>query len=152
MKYIELTQGKRAIVDDEDYEELSKCKWYAYTDGYNWYAGHKVNKRIASMHRTVMKTSPDMETDHINGDGLDNRKSNLRVCKKSENKLNLKKYRTNTSGYKGVCWYPQTNKWKAQIQVNKKHIALGYFFSKEDAYKAYCDASKELHGEFSNCG
>lgn len=96
-----------------------------------------------------MNAAPNEQVDHINGDGLDNRKSNLRICNGSQNRCNKGKPKNNTSGYKGVTWHTPNKKWVAQIAVNGKHSYIGSFKTKEEAAKAYNKKAKELHGEFA---
>ena len=95
---------------------------------------------------------PENEIDHINGNPSDNRIGNLRSATRCENMNNVGKHTNNTSGYKGVSWSKEVKKWEAKIAVNKKRINLGYFDKLESAYNAYCQAAKNLHGEFANIG
>ncbi len=151
MKRIELTQGKHTIVDDDDFEELDRYSWQ-YVNGYAIRTTLKSEggkKRKIGMHRQIMQTPAGMDTDHITGDKLDNRKSNLRICTRSQNKGNMHKFFNNTSGYKGVSLHKPTNKWIAQICMNKTHKFLGYFDSPEEAHAVYKKASLDQHGEFS---
>ena len=145
-KQIPLTQSKFAIVDDEDFEYLNQWKWYVHKNGNNFYAVRGFPKRI-QMHRVVMNTSDGIEVDHIDGNGLNNTRSNLRNCTHVQNMQNRKKNSDNTSGYKGVDWHNE--KWRAQITINKKIVFLGYFSSIEDAAHAYDTAAKEGHGNFA---
>ena len=144
-----------ALVDDEDFEKLNKHKWYATKGTNTLYARRAVptttsGQRTVSMHRVIMQTPKGMDTDHIDGDGLNNQKENLRVCIRSENLMNQSRSRNNTSGYKGVNWNKRDKKWISQIKVKGKQVHLGCFSEKEEAYKAYCEASKRYHGEFGN--
>lgn len=100
------------------------------------------------MHRIIMNCPEDRQVDHINGDGLDNRKSNLRVCTQRQNSCNTLKYSTNKSGYKGVSFSKDTNKWRATIVVNYKQIHLGLFNTPEEAAEAYINKAREIQGEF----
>ena len=93
----------------------------------------------------------DYEIDHKDRNYKNNNLLNVRFCSRSENCYNQGIRTNNTSGYKGVCWFKRDKKWVARIYVNKTKHVLGYFKDKEEAYKAYCKASKELHKEFSNC-
>lgn len=100
MKLIELTQGQKAIVDDDDYGRLSKSKWYAEKKYNNFYARRGLDDVL--MHRIILKlTDSKLKVDHINHNGLDNRKENLRVCTQRQNMCNKKKEKDNKSGYKG---------------------------------------------------
>ena len=91
-----------------------------------------------------------MHVDHINGNPLDNRKSNLRICTNAENQRNKGVYKNNKSGYKGVHWFKRDKKWQAQIKHNNKSIHIGLYEDKEEAARAYDKKAKELHGNFKN--
>lgn len=141
MKIIPLTQGKFALVDDKDYAALSKHKWYARRIGVLFYAGRGIKrngKRFnVHMHREIMKTPKGFDTDHLNGNGLDNRRKNLRVCSHADNMKNRPRLnRNNTSGHAGVVWDKRDKKWIAQMKRNYKRIRIGSFSRKADAIKA----------------
>jgi hypothetical protein len=150
MKEIKLTQDKVTIVDDSDYEWLSRHKWlcdnigYAARDTY----GEGKRKRVF-MHRVIMETPDDMETDHINRNKLDNRRVNLRTCTRSQNVANTGIRRDNTSGRKGVSWDKSENKWRATININNKYIQIGRYKNIDDASEAYNKKAIELFGEFA---
>lgn len=143
MKTIALTQGKVAIVDDEDFEELSKYKWCYSSCGY----AKRTLKNIR-MHKVIMNAG-DRWVDHINGDRLDNRKENLRFCNKIENQRNRKLGKNNTSGYKGLLWREKRNRWEVYISINKKQTYIGMFKEKKDAAEAYNKAAKIYYGDFA---
>jgi len=155
-KEIPLTQGFVALVDDEDYERCMKYKWHVskhkdcrtlYAKGYG---GTSNGKYITlSLHRFILNPPKNMQTDHINCNGLDNRKANLRIVTSIQNKQNVNKYENNNSKYKGVCWHKRNKKWIAQICHNKKRIYLGLFTSKIEAARTYDKKAKELFGEFA---
>ncbi len=152
-KEIPLTQGKVAIVDDEDYERLMEYKWcYSSTIGYavsRTYVGGK--KKVLLMHRFILNAPPDKVTDHINHNKLDNRKSNLRICSSSENNRNMPINRANNkSGYRGVYWSKSRKKWIANIRFNNKPIYLGIFDNKHDAARMYNFWAVDLFGEYAN--
>jgi hypothetical protein len=155
MKYIELTKGQRTMVDDEDYNELNKYRWCAHKSPSNktYYAIRfsyvEGKQKRLHMHRVIMNTPDGMFTDHINGNGLDNRKYNLRICTNSQNQHNTGLRTDNTSGYKGVSWHKKDKKWLTAIQINKKRVYLGSFETAENAYTAYCNKAKEVRGEFA---
>jgi hypothetical protein len=148
MKYIKLSQGKRAKVDDEDYEELSKRKW-SCNNGYakSYFSYENGIQTYLWMHREILNAPKDKQVDHINGDGLDNRKENLRLCTCVENIWNRGLQKNNTSGYRGVYWH--INKWQARIGVKGRRILLGRFDSPAEASKAYNEATQKYHGEFA---
>ena len=145
-KIIPLTQGKEAIVDDEDYEWLSQWKWFISK---RKYASRHFGDKLMYMHRMIMNTPSGMETDHINGNELDNRRENLRICTRKENARNIKYNSNNTSGYKGVVWDKRNKKWRAQISYDKINKTLGRFENILDAVLAYDTAAKELFGAFA---
>lgn len=151
-KIITLTKGKETIVDDEDLEWLSQWKWLYHGQGYAarhiWVCGGRGKQITVLMHREVLHTPEGMYTDHINGNKLDNRKENLRICDHSQNGANTKT-RGNKSGYKGVCWHKQCKKWCACIKQNYKKYYLGLFFDPVEAAKVYDKKAKELFGEFA---
>lgn len=101
------------------------------------------------MHRVILNTPLGYETDHSNGDGLDNRKENLRIATASQNKWNRNKYKNNTSGYKGVSWEKDRGRWRAYIILKTERIHLGYFNDKHEAARAYNAAAIKYHGEFA---
>lgn len=151
--YIEipLTQGFVAIVDVGDYDLVAGRKWHAVRRRSGIvYAATNVpqpdgRQRPLTMHRVILEGSE--RVDHINGVGLDNRRSNLRPATHTENMQNRKRHSNNTSGYKGV--YAARGRWRAAIRANGQKHNLGYFDSPEDAAAAYDEASRLLHGEFS---
>lgn len=151
-KRIPLTQGKYAIVDDCDYEWLSQWKWCAERNRDTFYAQRRVRRpgglRLTiRMHRLVANPPPNMMVDHVNRDGLDNRRCNLRVCTHAQNQLNHKRHRTNSSGYRGVLFH--RGKWVAKISVNGKPRHLGTFETPEEAARAYDAVAIETRGEFA---
>lgn len=155
MKEIQLTQGKVAIVDDEDFERLNQHKWCARFDGWNWYAlrecsiGNSKAKTVL-MHREIMNAPKGIQVDHCSGNGLDNRKKNLRLCTHQQNHFNKNHARRdNKLGIKGVCWNKEHKIFHAQISINKKVIHLGYFTVLADADQAYRVAELKYFGEFA---
>lgn len=149
MASIALTKGKTAVVDDKDYYELSKYKWHSL-NGYAARRGKQGESRYVRMHRVVAEAEDGMEVDHINGDPLDNRRENLRVCTHAENLKNRKLNKNNKSGYKGVRWHVKDKKWRAEIQTLGKNIFLGNYSSKEEAAIAYNEMAKKLFKSFAN--
>jgi hypothetical protein len=149
MKEIQLTQGKQSVISDVDFERINQHRWHYLKIGYAARnATENGHRKYIYMHREIMQTPDDMETDHINGNTLDNRRENLRICTRSQNSANKNKY-TGASGYKGVHWFKPIKKWAARIQVEHKQICLGYFSDVLDAARAYNRAAIELFGEFA---
>ncbi len=150
MKKIPLTQGKHALVDDKDFGVLSRLKWY-FNSGYavRW-GGYKGDKRFRlRMARIILKAKKGEICDHINGNTIDNRRSNLRICRQSENMRNRKKNKNSTSGIKGVTWDKESKSWRAQIQVNGKKVNVGRFKNLKDATRAHKKVAKKVHGKFA---
>lgn len=157
MKKIELTKGKVALVDDEDFEFLSQWKWFTHSTGGGVrneplpvYISRSKRQKTIFMHRVIMNCPEDMVVDHLDHNRFNNQKSNLRICIQNNNMKNRKLNINNTSGYKGVILEKRTGKWVATIQANKRGKYLGSFETPEDAAKAYDTAAKELHGEFAH--
>ena len=151
VKEIQLVNNKGIVlVDDEDYYFLNQYKWnlakpcYARTTLYNG------NKKTIYMHSFIMNTPGGMLTDHIDGNGLNNQKNNLRIVTKSQNNMNSKKGAGFTSKYKGVNWDKDCKKWRAHITLNKKKKHLGVFINEEEAAIAYNEAAKKLFKEYAN--
>jgi hypothetical protein len=142
---IELTQGKKAIIDDQDYEAVSKHKWCVNTG----YASTRTGDKQVLLHRFILSAPSNMDVDHINMDRLDCRRSNLRVCTRSENMANRPPYKNNKTGFKGVRWMADRNKYRAEIRHQKKQQHLGNFDDPVDAAKAYDKAARELFGDFA---
>lgn len=154
-KKIPLTQGKFAIVDDEDCEFLNQWKWSYASKGYavrtDYTAGAR-NKRTILMHRVILERMGFKnfeECDHINQHRCGNTRSNLRPATRGQNRCNKSKQSSNTSGYTGVYWYKQQKKWRARVSVNGKSKHLGYFDDIEEAVQARDKAAKKHHGEFA---
>jgi len=150
MKEIPLTQGKVALVDDEDYERVSGYKWHAFHAGRTWYARRGNGGPL--MHRMILrlaKSTPSI--DHINHNGLDNRRENLRICSQKDNLGNRRKTLSPTSSqYKGVSWFSRSGRWCARIGPNSKSGSfIGYFDDEADAARAYNEAARKRWGEFA---
>ena len=153
MKEIKLTKGKVALVDDEDFERLSQYKWYAILSCSKWYAMRAFTvagkqKRIF-MHREIMNALPGVIIDHKFGDGLDNRKENLRPCTPQQNGCNTHRIGKNKLGVRGVIWNSCVKKFQATIGFNNKTVYLGYFTVLADADQAYRVAEIKYFGEFA---
>ncbi|MHB8890372.1 MAG: hypothetical protein ACYC46_16295 [Acidobacteriaceae bacterium] len=153
---IPLTQGQIALIDDEDFELVSKHKWCARWAQCtkSFYAQTAIRKpdgrkTTLQMHRLIMSAQPGQQVDHIHHLTLDNRKSELRLCTVSQNNRNAVKRIDNTSGYKGVSWHKQKQKWVARIMLNGTQKHLGSYATAELANAVRCSAAHDLHGEFA---
>ena len=142
MKELILSKGCVTIVDDEDFEEVSKYKWYTHKDGY---ACRNDSGKTILLHRFLMKADKESLVDHKNHDKLDNRKANLRLCSKAQNLYNS--ITRNPSEFKGVSKHRR--KWRAAKTFQGKRIHIGLYFTAESAAKAYDTKAKELFGDFA---
>lgn len=149
-----------ALISDED-ADLAKLNWKAsMSPSKILYAIRQVaaqNERKQTnlrLHRIIMERVlgrelvQDEDIDHVNGNGLDNRRENLRLATRSENCANRGKQSNNKSGYKGVHWNNEKQKWVAFIGFKRKKFYLGQYDTPEEAYEAYCEKAIELHGKF----
>ena len=150
MAIIKTKKGVEIIVDDSNYEWLSKFKWHISSVGYAR-RNHRVDGKqfTVLMHREIMNTPAGYDTDHINGVKTDNRRCNLRVCTRSENQANRRAASNNKTRLKGVSKSSRVETFRAEIKANGKHIYLGSFCTPEEAHKSYIAASLKYHGAFS---
>lgn len=155
---IQLTKGKKTIIDDEDYDIVSKYSWYAQNyahKGYTpcYHARTDINRKKVLMHRLIMNPKPDQNIDHINGDGLDNRKRNLRIATVQQNGFNRKKDTGHkkdvcSSKFKGVT-KRKNNRWETTIRIQGKYVYLGCYKTEVEAGRVYDSEAKKLFGEFA---
>jgi hypothetical protein len=168
VKKITLTQGKFALIDDEDFERVNQYKWYVngnrasrtiqigYKDPTKPKNSSNQKKTHIMMHRFILNVSKNQEIDHKDGNGFNNQKSNLRACTSSQNKFNRKK--RVSSIYKGIEYvlsykhgkkYAREKPWMARTQMNGKRFFIGYYHTPIEAAKAYDLKARELFGEFA---
>lgn len=154
--FVPLSRGLEAIIDAADAHLVEHRNWHAVrgTAGLQYAAGNTPrsgarSRPLQRMHRIIIAAPSGVEVDHINGNGLDNRRCNLRPATSSQQNMNTRKRSDNSSGFKGVSWHTKAGKWRAVISANRKVLHLGYFESPDAAYEAYLAASSQHHGEFA---
>ena len=135
--------GLKFLIDEDDYEKFVKDESFCLLQ-----SGYVSNGKHKYLHRLIMNPPDNMCVDHINGNKIDNRKSNLRICTNQQNQMNRGKKKNNKSGFKGVWFDKSKNKYRTQISVDGKKKHLGLFEKSEDAYKAYCEACVKYHQEY----
>lgn len=152
--YIALTRGYETVIDAEDLPHVADFNWSSQPSGKTVYAcrgtrssdGKSLGVR---MHRVLIGAPDGMEVDHIDGDGLNNRKANLRLATHAENCMNRRVPVTNSSGLKGVSWHKGQRQWVAKIKVSGITVHIGSFNCPEQAHRAYCEAAARIHGKFA---
>ena|SRR5882724_4548200 len=151
-RLIPLTKNQNSIIDTEDFKCISQWNWQAMWNerSKTFYARRSIKgKKEIWMHRFILNCASSEQTDHANGNGLDNRRENLRKCTNQQNQRNRMVQCNNSLGFKGVCrTVTKNNRYRAYIYCNKKQYSLGSFATPEEAAHAYNRAAKELHGEF----
>ena len=149
---VPLSKGKFVKIDLDDVEKVKPYTWsYSNPNLTKEYAITQIKgtSRFEYLHRFIMDADSNTEVDHRDGDGLNCRRSNMRICTSGQNSMNSKKRENTSSHFKGVCWAKNRNKWLAYIAKNHKTYWLGYFLTETDAAKAYNLKAKELFGDFA---
>ncbi len=155
MKVIELSRGMVAMVDDADYEWLSKFHWHTQKGRNTFYAARNIwrngKNTYTYMHREILGLhDKSVHVDHKDGNGLNNQRQNIRSCSTGQNRFNMKHRIGGTSPHRGVDYVTRLDKWRARINKNKVVYDLGHFDSEDLAAIAYNEKAKELYGEFAN--
>lgn len=141
----------KCLIDLDDIDKVKNIKWHKTELQRSTYYCTSNDKKWKRIHRLILNvTDPNIVIDHINHNGLDNRKSNLRICTNQENIMNCNIPKNNKSGCKGVYWSKDKNKWTVQVSVNGKTKYIGRYNKYEDAVKARKEAAEKYYGEFAN--
>lgn len=149
---IPLTLNRHTIVSIADYELATQYKWQAYGRNGLYYAYRKCREEglgLKSLHRLIMEPDDEVLVDHKNGNGLDNRRENLRFATVAQNHCNTRPIEGRSSPYKGVSYDNRRRLWVSRIKAHERFHCLGYFEQQEDAAHAYNDAAAKLHGDFA---
>ena len=146
------SKGEVILVDDEDYNWLNKHKWYNNGVGYmSTYIKINNQRKRKYIHRLIMNEPDNMNIDHIDGNGLNNQKSNLRIVTVSQNQMNRRKgKKSSSSKFKGVYFHKGDKQWISRIHINGKTKYLGHFKIEKEAAMAYNKAAIELFGEYAH--
>ena len=149
MRFLPLSQGKYAAVDDEDFDRVSLYRWHAFKIHNTWYAASSQpnSPKRTYLHRFVIDAPHGKEVDHINGHGLDNRKQNLRICTHRDNLRNVRRTTPSVSGFRGVV--KDGKKYTARLKYRGKLLYFGRFDTPEEAARVRDRKVIELHGEFA---
>ena len=152
---IPLTQGQVALVDAADYDWLMQWRWYAVRCKHTFYAGRNEPRgngvrHSIRMHCVILGATDAEFVDHSNHDGLDNRRSNIRIATPKDNASNRTAKLGKGSKFLGVCWHKGCGKWQVRISVGNKGTHIGMFACEVEAAKAYDAAARAHHGEFAN--
>jgi len=151
--------GYKVQIDEEDYDRVRQYKWHVRSTDFrrcgkiyfiHSYKDNSGRSYKHSLHRMILglELNDGWVCAHANGDTLDNRKCNLRKCTQKQNGINQRLSKSNKSGYKGVFYSKERDKFGTSIKYKGKNIFLGYFNTALEGHEAYCTASKKYHGEF----
>ena len=150
IRHIPLTQNKFATVDTADYPDLNKHKWTAARSPNTFYAVRSQGGKQIRMHRQITNAPNHLVVDHIDHNGLNNTRENLRLCTKAQNAKNQRKQKGTSSIYKGVCYNKKEKKWRARVHKNGKTYNLGDYKNEIKAAKAYDQKASALFGQYAH--
>jgi len=151
MKEIRLTQGKVALVDDVDFEEISKYKWYPLNSQLNHVCAFTcIKNKVNYMHRMIINAPIGTMVDHINGNPLDNQRANLRLCTNAQNQQNRKTKGKGKSDFRGLSFRKKWNTWEIHVRVNGRQTYIGSSKNEIEAAKLYDIAAIKFHGEYAS--
>lgn len=145
--FVELTRGYVALVDPDDIQSLAGESWFAMGGRPEHHCTYAKSKRVGVMHRVILSPRSWQQTDHANGNGLDNRRKNLRPCTPCQNACNRRRY--GAAGFKGIAHIKRLGKWSAGISMGGHKRYLGLYATPEEAARAYDTAAREMHGAFA---
>ena len=152
---IPLSRGIFALIDESDLPLIEKHKWHVNKSPYNIHAATNIKQenkqwKLFKMHRFILNAPKEMQVDHINHDGLDNRRENLRLCTPSQNSANRRARKNGTSKFRGVSWHKVDRKWMVALAKEGRIEYVGRFENEIEAAKAYNTKAIELHGAFAH--
>jgi len=148
MKILPISGGQQVLLDDGDFEALSKFRWTAQKRKHTFHAARYEGKKYVYMHRLLVSAGPGEQVDHKDGNGLNNQRDNLRVATRAQNQMGYR-HDCVQRGSRGVYWHKAAKKWMARLVHNQKGVYLGLFNNKADAQQAYNEASQRLFGDFA---
>ncbi len=158
IKEIPISRGLVTLVDDIDFPRLNNYRWYAWKpkecSSFYVVRNHLVTDEPTAstkMHREILNAPKGLRVDHIDGNGLNNTRANLRLATHQQNMCNRPANANNKSGFKGVSWFNRDSKWVARLETNGKVIFLGYFDDLEEAARVYDAAARKHFGEYARC-
>jgi hypothetical protein len=147
-----MTSGHTLVVDDADASIAASRSWQAQPGkSGTFYAAGLIDGKKVYLHRLIMQAGQGQRVDHINGNGLDNRRDNLRLCSNAENMRNMRvSPLRGSSAFKGVSWNRRRNKWRAYIVKDGRQLSIGYFTNESDAARSYDRTAALMFGQFAN--
>lgn len=150
MKEIHLTKNQISFVDDADYASVKSKNWGAHKYPNSWYASSRINGKTTGLHSFLLKPPAGFVVDHIDGNGLNNQRSNLRIATPSENMRNQRRHADSASKYKGVWKVKDCNRWAVRLWDGTKRHYVGLFKDEIEAAKTYDFIANQVFGAFAH--